>query len=684
VSRRALAAILLLTCLAPACDEKPETPAPDTTPPQVWITAPTDSATIAGVDSIRVTATDDEGVVRVAAYLDADSIGGDLTPPYAIAFNPLRVGADTFALRANAWDVAGNVGEAPAITIFTPAAALAITQPAAEAVLSGTVAVRIEAVRPELIAEVQLLVDGAQVGAAGPVPLTVDWDTEAWSDGGRHLLQAVADVGGFQVVSTPVSVRVSPGSQAIPAVLAPEDDSLALDPDVTLRWKRLRAAAGYGVQLSFSSSFSTLILDAVAADTLFTATVQGTGWCYARVRGDFDDLGWGEWSSVRRFQRGSPLVDGILIAPVASSGEDAALDADGRLMIVGDYGGGALALGLEADLTPYLYKPLFQSEGSGPATRVAPGLPGEWSLVASHSVPAVEGILLRFDDPGGELDRTYLPVGSDYYGSAAFEGDGLANGFDGSSVIAADVDAGTGSAAAFGVDAQGEILWSDVDFGDGDGGHWGYFWYRYWSEGLLTRASGDLLWFEGNEHEEAGFDDQDGGWYNYGIGVSIVSVGSTPRESGRPRLWLPAKSLGGCCEDPTGQLCAVGFHRDDYPALFLIPAALDSSRTVPLNLGTWSSLEFRSIAAYGSGDFIVTGQKGNRAMIFRVIADGSILWLRQPVANSTVDIFNRVLADVHGDLVTVGTTKSPGHNYPALWVMLYDAQGNDITPAGEP
>jgi hypothetical protein len=183
-----------------SCSEKPESPAPDTTPPVVAITAPADSATLAGLDSIRIAATDDEGVVRVAAYLEADSLGEDLTPPYAIAFNPLRVGADTFALWASAWDAAGNHGEAPWITIITPATELAITQPAADAVVSGTVAVLIEALRPELLVEIGLQVDGVGVGTSGQAPLTVSWDTAAWSDGGLHLLQAVGHVGEVPVV----------------------------------------------------------------------------------------------------------------------------------------------------------------------------------------------------------------------------------------------------------------------------------------------------------------------------------------------------------------------------------------------------------------------------------------------------------------------------------------------------
>ncbi len=49
-----------------ACEDKPESPVPDTSAPIVWITAPSDSSTLAVADTIHVSVTDDEGAVRVA------------------------------------------------------------------------------------------------------------------------------------------------------------------------------------------------------------------------------------------------------------------------------------------------------------------------------------------------------------------------------------------------------------------------------------------------------------------------------------------------------------------------------------------------------------------------------------------------------------------------------------------
>ncbi len=123
----------------------------------------------------------------------------------------MSTGAYAFELSASAWDAAGNRGDSPVITAFTPMPVLSIYRPLAGTIVTDVVPVEIKVTRPELDVEAWLEVDGTSVGASGPPPLIVNWDTAAWSDGGPHRLQAVGRMGAVPVASAPVEVRVRPG-----------------------------------------------------------------------------------------------------------------------------------------------------------------------------------------------------------------------------------------------------------------------------------------------------------------------------------------------------------------------------------------------------------------------------------------------------------------------------------------
>lgn len=87
------------------------TPAADTTPPQVAITAPAASATLAGTVGLAATASDEaggSGVAKVEFFVDNASAGSDSSAPYGLSWNSASVADGSHTFYAVAADKAGN------------------------------------------------------------------------------------------------------------------------------------------------------------------------------------------------------------------------------------------------------------------------------------------------------------------------------------------------------------------------------------------------------------------------------------------------------------------------------------------------------------------------------------------------------------------------------------------------
>jgi O-glycosyl hydrolase len=91
---------------------------PDTIPPTVSITAPTNGATVSGVTTVSADATDNVGVAAVQFQLDGASLGvEDTTAPYSISWNMAGVANGSHTLTAVARDAAGNIATSTAIQV---------------------------------------------------------------------------------------------------------------------------------------------------------------------------------------------------------------------------------------------------------------------------------------------------------------------------------------------------------------------------------------------------------------------------------------------------------------------------------------------------------------------------------------------------------------------------------------
>src|SRR5581483_2431394 len=93
-------------------------PPPDTTPPAVAITSPSNGATISGTVTVTANASDNVGVAGVQFLLDGAALGAeDTAAPYSVAFDTTKVANGSHTLTARARDAAGNVATSSPVTV---------------------------------------------------------------------------------------------------------------------------------------------------------------------------------------------------------------------------------------------------------------------------------------------------------------------------------------------------------------------------------------------------------------------------------------------------------------------------------------------------------------------------------------------------------------------------------------
>jgi Right handed beta helix region/Bacterial Ig domain len=93
-------------------------PAGDTTPPTAVITSPSPGAQVSGTITLMATASDNQGTPELQFQVDGVNVGTvDVGPTYSRSWDSSTVTPGTHTVSAVARDQAGNVGQAPAVTI---------------------------------------------------------------------------------------------------------------------------------------------------------------------------------------------------------------------------------------------------------------------------------------------------------------------------------------------------------------------------------------------------------------------------------------------------------------------------------------------------------------------------------------------------------------------------------------
>jgi hypothetical protein len=91
--------------------------APDTIPPAVSITAPSNGATVVGSIAVTASATDNVGVARVEFYVDGVLKNTDTAAPWTWTWDTNTATNGTHTLLASAFDGAGNTNNSASVAV---------------------------------------------------------------------------------------------------------------------------------------------------------------------------------------------------------------------------------------------------------------------------------------------------------------------------------------------------------------------------------------------------------------------------------------------------------------------------------------------------------------------------------------------------------------------------------------
>src|SRR5439155_1103173 len=106
------------TTSAPVTVTVANAPPPDTTPPTVSISSPSNGQTISATVTVSANASDNVGVVGVQFGLDGANLGGeDTTAPYPLPWNTATASDGSHTLTAVARDAAGNSTPSAPVTV---------------------------------------------------------------------------------------------------------------------------------------------------------------------------------------------------------------------------------------------------------------------------------------------------------------------------------------------------------------------------------------------------------------------------------------------------------------------------------------------------------------------------------------------------------------------------------------
>ena len=182
-----------------------------TNPPTVSLTAPA-AGTVNGTIAVTASASSGSGIASVQFQLDGNNLGSLVTAsPYSINWNTNTVSNGSHTLTAIATANGGGTATSSpvSVTVSNPPT-VSLTAPATGATVNGTIAVTASASSGSGIASVQFQLDGSNLGSAVTVsPYSINWNTNAASNG-SHTLTAIATAnGGATATSSPISVTVN-------------------------------------------------------------------------------------------------------------------------------------------------------------------------------------------------------------------------------------------------------------------------------------------------------------------------------------------------------------------------------------------------------------------------------------------------------------------------------------------
>jgi len=183
----------------------------DSTLPTVSFSAPSPGATVAGLVSVAVGASDNVGVTSVSVSLDGVSLMNYTAGPYTFVWDTTKTGDGSHTLSAVASDAAGNYSSASvAVSVRnnadTTAPSVAITSPANDSSIPLNASVSVSVTDNVAPVRNELYVDGVLTASSASAPFTTKWNTRKVASGPHSLQCKAYDAAGNVGLSQTVTV----------------------------------------------------------------------------------------------------------------------------------------------------------------------------------------------------------------------------------------------------------------------------------------------------------------------------------------------------------------------------------------------------------------------------------------------------------------------------------------------
>jgi hypothetical protein len=173
----------------------------DTTPPNITMTSPSQSATITGVTTFAATATDNVSVTRVELWIDGAWKAKDSVAPYSLNYDTALLSDGRHRITLKAWDAAGNTKNADNYVTVSNTAdstppSVSLTTPTHGSTVSGTINIAATASDNVVVVKVELWIDGKWKAKDVTSPYSFNYNTALLSNGVHRITAKAWDAAG--------------------------------------------------------------------------------------------------------------------------------------------------------------------------------------------------------------------------------------------------------------------------------------------------------------------------------------------------------------------------------------------------------------------------------------------------------------------------------------------------------
>jgi hypothetical protein len=190
---------------------------PDTTPPTVALTTPSNDAAVSGTIAVSAGASDNVAVAGVQFKLDGAALGSEVTSaPYSVSWDTTVSSNGSHTLSAIARDTAGNTATSAAISVTVNNTAVDTIPPTVRIIAPppGTVVSRNFTISADAsdnvgVVGVRFLLDGTDLKSEDlSAPYSIMVTISKISNGPHNLTAVARDTAGNSTTSLPVSITV--------------------------------------------------------------------------------------------------------------------------------------------------------------------------------------------------------------------------------------------------------------------------------------------------------------------------------------------------------------------------------------------------------------------------------------------------------------------------------------------